>query len=223
MPARIGWHRPPDEKRRAACDWPRRRVAGDEVTLPGRRAARRRRRPRRRRRGSVHRPRRHHDRERWPPADATDRRRKRAAPAHRVGVVGPHKPARRVHHSIIPPEPAAANSVRRHRDAPAEVRSGRHVASRRPAARGQARQSPLARRVAALWRAYHRARHRNVQGFAPAPERKTWRRSSRAHIASPPRISPTAMPSIASARALVSTMIGAKSGFSAISSTIPSC
>ena len=223
MPATIGWHRPPDEKRRAAYDWPRRRVADDEVTLSGLRAARRRRRPRRRRRESVHRPRRHHGRERWPPADATDRRRRRAAPAHRVGAVGPHKPARRVHHSIVAPEPAAANSVHRHRDAPAEVRSDRHVASRHPAAHGQARQNPLARRVRALWRAYHRARHRNVQGFAPALERKSWTRSNRAHIASPPRISPTAMPSIASARALVSTMIGAKSGFSAISSITPSC
>jgi hypothetical protein len=48
-----------------------------------------------------------------------------------------------------------------------------------------------------------------------------WQRPSGSHIVSLPRITPTAMPSIASVCASESTTIGSKSGFSAISSTVP--
>lgn len=193
------------------------------MTWPVLPVARRRRRQRHRQPVSARRPRRHHDLERWPPAVATKQYRQPAALAHAGDVVEQRKRARRVHRSKAAPAPAAAGSVRRYRDAPARFRSGRHAASRRLATHSQARQSPSARRVVALWPAYHRARHRHDQGLAKASETRRQALPSRTHIVSLPRITPTAIPSIVSVCASESTTIGAKSGFSAIRRIMPSC
>ncbi len=191
--------------------------------MPGRRAARQRRRRRHRRRVSVRRPRRHLGREHWLPAHATSRRRPRAMPAHRGNAVGRRKPARQVQHSTAAPVPAAAGSVRQRRDAPAGARSGRHAASHHRATHGQARQNPSVRRAAARWQDHQRARHRGARGFAKELATRACSKTVHTHIASLSRINPTAMPSMANIRALVSTTIGSKSGFSAISSTMPLC
>jgi hypothetical protein len=108
---------------------------------------------------------------------------------------------------------------------PAGVRSGRHAASRHRATRGRARQSPSARRAALPWQAYPRARHRDVRGFAPASG--GWRHGQirlastvNAVLTSPRRRGSSRQRCLRwpmSARS-VSTTIGAKSGFSAISS-----
>ena len=224
---KTGWHRRPNEKRTTMCDWPRLPTADDAARASEFRATRRRRRRRRRQRASVRTPRRHHDPEHWPPADATNRLLPPAARAHKADAAAPRRPARPAHRSKAGPGPAATGSAHPPRAAPAGVRSIRHAASHRRATHDRARQSRSAHRGAVRWPAYPRARHRNVRGFATASAMQAWRspgsRQKSAHIASPPRIKPTAMPSMAKTRALVSMTIGAKSAFSALSSITPSC
>ena len=174
MLARTDRHRPAGGKRTAVCHWPRQQAAGDAVTLSGLRVARQPLHQRHRPPASAHRPRRHHDRARWPPTDATDRRHPRAAPAHRVDAVLPRRPARRVRRSRAAPGQGAADSVPPPRDAPAGVQSGNHAANRRRATHDQARQIRSAHRVALQWQAYPHARHRAAQGFATASWMATW-------------------------------------------------
>ncbi len=174
MLARNDWHKPAGEKRTVVYNWPRQQAAGDAVTLSGLRVARRSRRQHHRPPASAHTPRQHHDRARWQPADATDRRHPHAAPAHRADAVVPRRPARRVRRSRAAPGRGAADSVHPPRGVPAGVQSGSHAASHRRATHDQARQSRSAHRAMVLWQAHPHARHLAAQGFATASGMATW-------------------------------------------------